>query len=441
MRIGVLQDREYVKAARVMNMSFNANWTGDDSEDDLLKQHLESKAKGEIIPERIGAFDDLGELMAQVQFTAFKSFLWGESVPMEGIGGVATLPQFRRHGAIREIMREGYRRMNERGTVLTVLYPFSSSFYRKFSYESFVELEEFRFDNRIMEPVSNAPAGVWRMLQPREGASELHKQWERDYKTLSETVEARYQLATQRDESSWGRIIKSDESYEGKSFSYIFYRESEKSSEPLAVCSLDIGSEGERNQLNAYHIACMNSDGMFALLHFLRSFSNDQTKVRLALPTGSSPARYLKEHAGLGAVQRTFHGMIGLVNVQRFLEHYAKYAPDAVSFNVSVFDGFSKWNSGLYMVKMNAPEDGRVTFLPLQEENAAGLHEASHGLAAAEGLGKPDLCCEPAGLALLLAGLEDGEHLAAAGLIRAGSDQGERLSALRRQRVYLSDYF
>lgn len=441
MRIEVLQDREYVMASRVMNMSFNANWTGEDSEEELLSQHLASKAKGETIPERIGAFNDIGDLMAQVQFTGFRSFLWGESVPMEGIGGVATLPQFRRHGAIREIMREGFRRMNDRGTVITILYPFSSAFYRKFGYESFVEQEVFRFDNALMEPVKPAPDGVWRMLQPRAGASELHKQWERDYKALSEAAESRYQLATHRDEYTWSRIIKSDESFQGKSFSYIFYRDSDRNGEALAACSLTIGANGERHELNAHHIVCKNSDGMFALLHFLHSFSSDQTQARLALPTGSSPARYLKEHAGLGAGQRTFHGMIGLVNVQRFLEHYVKHAPDALTFSVSVFDGFSQWNSGLYTIRMDAPADARVTFQPVQDENEAGLHEKTHKLAAGEGLDQPDLYCGPAALALLLAGLEDGEHLAAVGLIRAEGERGKLLSALQRQRVYLSDYF
>jgi predicted acetyltransferase len=58
----------------------------------------------------------------------------GQAVPMCGIGGVATLPEYRRQGAIRAIMDRLLHQEREEGTVFSYLYPFSFQFYAKFGY-------------------------------------------------------------------------------------------------------------------------------------------------------------------------------------------------------------------------------------------------------------------------------------------------------------------
>lgn len=70
----------------------------------------------------------IGVLPAKVRFD-------GHAVGMSGVGGVATLPQHRRKGAIRACMNAALADMRERGDVFSVLYPFSRAYYRQFGYE------------------------------------------------------------------------------------------------------------------------------------------------------------------------------------------------------------------------------------------------------------------------------------------------------------------
>jgi predicted acetyltransferase len=55
-------------------------------------------------------------------------------VPLSGIAFVATYPEYRGNGAIRQLMTEILQKNYEKETILSYLDPFSYSFYRKFGY-------------------------------------------------------------------------------------------------------------------------------------------------------------------------------------------------------------------------------------------------------------------------------------------------------------------
>ena len=60
----------------------------------------------------------------------------GHVVKMGGVGGVATLPGYRRGGLIRACMEASHRALYDEGFVFSALYPFSTAFYRQFGYEN-----------------------------------------------------------------------------------------------------------------------------------------------------------------------------------------------------------------------------------------------------------------------------------------------------------------
>jgi predicted acetyltransferase len=60
--------------------------------------------------------------------------LCGVDVPMRGVAAVAVLPDRRRRGIADRLMRDWMRRLHRRGEALSLLYPFSAPFYRKFGY-------------------------------------------------------------------------------------------------------------------------------------------------------------------------------------------------------------------------------------------------------------------------------------------------------------------
>ena len=60
----------------------------------------------------------------------------GHTVKMGGVGGVATLPAYRRGGAVRACMQSSFRDLYDSGYLLAALYPFSTAFYRQFGFEN-----------------------------------------------------------------------------------------------------------------------------------------------------------------------------------------------------------------------------------------------------------------------------------------------------------------
>ena len=101
-----------------------------------------SRSDGNFVPgylqtECWGCFaDDDEELLGSITVSHFTAGFDGHDVQMGGIGGVSTLPQWRRQQVIRRCFESALADMYERGFVLSALYPFSTNYYRKFGYEN-----------------------------------------------------------------------------------------------------------------------------------------------------------------------------------------------------------------------------------------------------------------------------------------------------------------
>ncbi len=63
----------------------------------------------------------------------------GKVLPMNGIGGVASLPSGRRQGLVRQMLTRSFELMRESGTPVSTLYPFRDSFYERLGYAEFAK--------------------------------------------------------------------------------------------------------------------------------------------------------------------------------------------------------------------------------------------------------------------------------------------------------------
>ena len=92
---------------------------------------------------------------------------------MGGIGGVSTLPPYRRNGSIRECMRAALADMNEKGFDFSYLYPFSRAYYRKFGYENSYEVRQWEADFKALRDYGSK--GSVKMLLPGDDFSVLNE--------------------------------------------------------------------------------------------------------------------------------------------------------------------------------------------------------------------------------------------------------------------------
>lgn len=84
----------------------------------------------------VAAFVD-GKPVATATFPAMTQNVRGKVLPMTGVGGVASLPEGRRQGYVRQVMTFGFGLMHQGGIPVSALYPFRESFYERLGYAGF----------------------------------------------------------------------------------------------------------------------------------------------------------------------------------------------------------------------------------------------------------------------------------------------------------------
>jgi predicted acetyltransferase len=83
--------------------------------------------------EVLGAFEE-GTLLASIHLYDFRQMLRGVPRTMGGVAGVASYPEARRRGLVRDLMHAAIAEMHQRGTACSMLHPFRVSFYERFGY-------------------------------------------------------------------------------------------------------------------------------------------------------------------------------------------------------------------------------------------------------------------------------------------------------------------
>ncbi len=81
-----------------------------------------------------GAFDE-ETLVAGAGIIPFEIRMRSQDFKMYGVGGVATKPEYRNRGIVREIMIKMFKDMHENNIPISVLYPFKLSFYEMLGYK------------------------------------------------------------------------------------------------------------------------------------------------------------------------------------------------------------------------------------------------------------------------------------------------------------------
>ena len=312
--------------------------------------------------ERWGMIDEKTDrLMGGMILLDYRTRVGEKWLPLTGIGGVATLPEYRREGVIRQIFTALLPRMYERGAALSGLYPFSHAFYRKFGYETFggqntatVGLEQLR---RFA-----APDEVRMIADPRDDLAA---------RGIYERFASRYDLAMRRDlDYQWKRTMGGDP-YKERVYKYLLLRRAGEELEPCAyIVFTPDESDSAGRVANAREAAYLDGDALRRLLGFMSTFFPHYRKLRIPLPGDVNLAALCPDaydvHSGIAEGY-----MLRAVNVRLLLESQplspalklaAQAAP--LSFSLALSDELIPMNTGRYEVTIT-PEGVRCEQGPL----------------------------------------------------------------------------
>ncbi len=97
-------------------------------------QPIKSEELDEIISEETLGFFENGRLISSLRVHDFQQSIRGVLKDCGGVAGVATYPEARTKGYVRQLMQASFKQMREQGQSVSMLDPFKQSFYEKFGF-------------------------------------------------------------------------------------------------------------------------------------------------------------------------------------------------------------------------------------------------------------------------------------------------------------------
>lgn len=252
--------------------------------------------------------DDDRTMLSTFTAIPYRAHFDGHNVGMMGIGGVATLPEYRRLGGIRACFEHALPDFYAQGMAFSYLYPFSTVFYRKFGYELGC--------GRVLYKISlNAvPAmeveGSFHLLEPDANLMAEIRQ-------VSEDFQHRYNLMVIDEEIEYHWVSKADP-FRDKEYTYV-YRSADGRPKGL-VTYKPVVDDGDRT-LDCTRFVFADPDGLKALLHLLSRLKADHSHVLVTLPDDVHLDGIIPEWS-FGNVSRRMllNGMVRVVNVEKVLK-------------------------------------------------------------------------------------------------------------------------
>ena len=106
-----------------------------------------------------------GQVVASLVLYPLQAYVRGHRIPVTGVGSVAVSPEHRRRGVGEAGMRAALRELRQRGSHLSMLYPFRNSYYRKLGYGTIEYVHQLAVAAANL-PLSDEARRVRRMMLP-----------------------------------------------------------------------------------------------------------------------------------------------------------------------------------------------------------------------------------------------------------------------------------
>lgn len=329
-----------------------------------------------------GAFDDDGKLMARIINNHYDFYLDGKTVKTGGIGGVATYPEYRETGAIREIFKALLLEAYKNGEVLSALYPFNHKFYRKFGYEVLPFRNEYKMHPNVLKDYHSLATEEKCEVRRWQDGEDV-----KDFLDVYSKFASAFNLSALRTEEMMMEHLKYEKEYVDRKFSYIFSRDGV----PVAYLIFKDEFNPQSAILKVEECAWTSRAGFNSILNFLSRFSADYGSIVLPLPKGldflkivHAPNAYeIEKHA-------CQHFMVRGMNALRLFEVIRK--PADCDFTIKIEDDLIEENN--LTLRVLADKVEVLAGVGAEAGSAAGLTNVS----------KPDIELDIRALAQLAVG-------------------------------------
>lgn len=283
-----------------------------------------------------GVYDEDG-LQAQVGVHRYKVFMGnGPVVEMAGVGGVSCLPAKRGRGYIGRCVVYSLEQMQDRGQSISMLFPFSQAFYRKYGWEVGGPRRRYEVPASILHVVKET--NIVRAAGAEDAAA---------IQACYEAFATRYRGMICRNEHEWKAILDHGSSH--YTYTYLYAPKN-------VVEGYLTYSKGSYEDTYIREFIALNSTAQRALLGLLHRVDMQVEKFRWHAPSDDA----LWWNTGHNDVTTTIEPicMVRVVDVQAALQLWRTPSALRAGVCVEVVDPHAPWNQGVWEVEC---EGGSVT--------------------------------------------------------------------------------
>lgn len=337
---------ELLEGGKIQSIAFGFSWDVEEAKKDLKKPDNRHNVT-------FGHFNEEGILTACLELPEYEMYYEGTTVPMVGVGGVASLPEYRHGGAVRNIFHTALRWMWDQGAVFSSLYPFSHAYYRKFGYELCQICTRYQIP---VEAFSNfrCTCSV-KMFQPGGDLT--------PFQTIYNASLGKRNLAVRREERHWKNLLEKDP-YKDRYYTYLL----EKDSQPLAYVVVALEDPSADPKVGVVkELGFSSPEGLFQTFGLLSRLAAQYGAFQLILPDDVPLPSLLQESYDL-TPSFNEQPMARVIHAEKALERKAPL--EGTQYTLKVEDQLLPENSGVFQV---AAKDGKVTVTKLPEESPADL--------------------------------------------------------------------
>lgn len=357
MNIRKIKGEELKRTTEIFGIAFEFPINNEKSASEVLNDAKTNPQSREELyyDEKWAAFDDNENMMAFISTVPAMQNFDGNSVKMTGIGGVSTLPQYRKSGAIRACFNASLTDMHKNGYEFSYLYPFSTAYYNKFGYELCAEMMRYTINLRSIKRSEEANGEMVLV----ENGSNLD-----DVKKIYDSFSKNYNMMFVHEDIDYMDLKKANPAKD-QNYTYLYKSKSGEPKGLMTFSKVKLPIDGFHFNMHCSKFYFSDMEGFEGLLNHTQAFSSYYDHIIFDLPTDIDITNYIPEWALFPYKRENyFHGMVRVINVKAVLQK-AKYRGNG-SLVIKISDVQIPENNATFEVNF---ENDRATKISVVESD------------------------------------------------------------------------
>lgn len=313
MNVIQLQEDKFREALRLSEYAFQYKV----NEERLQQQLTKMKESHEIYGIMEGE-----DLAAKLHLIPFHIYIGTETFKMGGVAGVATYPEYRRSGYVKELLQHSLQTMKKDGYTVSMLHPFAVSFYRKYGWELCANLlvcHMTKSDLVLKKQVN----GTVKRFNKENHPEEVEK--------LYETFAERFSGMLVREKNWWLQAVYDDLTLA------IYYDENKKAAGYMLY-------KIENYKMTVEEFVPLHNEARNGLWNFICQHDSMIKELEMTVSENEPLLYTLQEPRVKTEIKPYFMGRI--VNMEKFLKQYElNWNNVQQEVILHITDSFAQWNN------------------------------------------------------------------------------------------------